>query len=169
MRAVGGDKMQLDAAPGLGQPPLYELGVMISSVVQEYMDQPLTRIHRLDRHQQHDRAEGIHRHHLQHPGVAGLQIDRAVDVQPIPPAGLRDRDRHRLRRPTAYRRSRRFVLSQIWQYCLTNDVPLPSEIVSSGAGYHLKWHFDRPIGADDAMRLYALNRALAHALRDLGA
>src|SRR5262245_30106673 len=33
-------------------------------------------------------------HHLQHPGVAGLQIDRAVDVQPISPAGLRDRDRH---------------------------------------------------------------------------
>ena len=50
--------------------------------------------HRLDRHQQHDRAHGVHRQHVAHGGLAGLEVDRAVNVQavlttalaPLPPA-----------------------------------------------------------------------------------
>ena len=51
------------------------------------MDQPLARIHRLDRHQQHDGTRCIHHQHIQHARVAGLKIDRAVDVQSFSSAG----------------------------------------------------------------------------------
>ena len=39
---------------------------------------------------------------LQHAGVAGLQVNRAVNVQALPPAGLRYRDRGVFWRPATH-------------------------------------------------------------------
>src|ERR1019366_8266144 len=59
MRAIGRDEMQLDPAPGLGEPFLYQLGVMIARVVKKDMDQRQQRLERLDRFQQPDRRDGV--------------------------------------------------------------------------------------------------------------
>src|SRR3954454_11922440 len=55
---------------------------MVAGVVQKHMDDPPRRI--LDRDQQGDRAQGVDRHHLDHAGVAGFQIDGAVNVHALP-------------------------------------------------------------------------------------
>jgi hypothetical protein len=69
-------------------------------------DQPHARIHRLDCHQQHDCTQGIHRQHILHDGLTGLEIDRAMDVQTVPPAALFHRDRQLFRRPASNRPNR---------------------------------------------------------------
>ena len=85
--------MELDPALRSRQLGLYQLGVVVAGIVHKQMDQPLARIHRLDRHQQHDRAHGIHRRRLDHAGFSGLEINRTVNVQTLPAAGLRHRKR----------------------------------------------------------------------------
>jgi hypothetical protein len=92
MRAIGRNEVALDPAPWSRQPSLHQLGVVVAGIVQKQMDQPLARIHRLDRPHQHDRADRIHCHRLDHQGFAGLEINRAVDVQALAAAGLFDRD-----------------------------------------------------------------------------
>ena len=72
---------------------------MVSGIVQEDVDPPHARIHRLDCCQQHDGAQGIHRQHIFHDGLAGLKIDRAMDIQAVPPAALFHRDWHLFWRP----------------------------------------------------------------------
>src|SRR5450759_89885 len=57
---------------------------MITRVVQENMDERQHRIERLD-----------------HPGLTGLQIDRAVNVDALTPARLLDRELLLARRPAA--------------------------------------------------------------------
>ena len=52
---------------------------------------------------QRDRAHGIDRRHVDHARCAGFQVDGAVNVQPLPAAGLFNRDFGVLRRPTAGR------------------------------------------------------------------
>ena len=95
--------MQLDPALRPRQPLLHQFRVAIPSIVEKHVDQPQPRIHCLDCRPQHDRADGIHRRHLQHGGLAGLQVDRTVDVEALPVAALRHRDRNLLRRPAARR------------------------------------------------------------------
>src|SRR3954463_15360875 len=55
---------------------------MVAGVVQKHRDDPPRRI--LDLDQQGDRAQGVDRHHLDHTGPAGFQIDGAVNVQALP-------------------------------------------------------------------------------------
>jgi hypothetical protein len=40
MPAVGGDEVELDAAPWPRQPSLYQLGVVVAGVVHKQVDQP---------------------------------------------------------------------------------------------------------------------------------
>ena len=103
VRTVSWDEMQPDPAARPRQPRLHQFRVMVSGIVQEHVDQPHAWIHRLDRHQQHDGAQGIHRQHILHDGLTGLKVNRAMDVQTVPPAALFHRDRHLFRRPAADR------------------------------------------------------------------
>src|ERR1019366_5212324 len=61
------------------------------------------RIERLDRLQQTDCRGGIDGQGLDHPGLAGLQIDRAVNVDALTPARLLDRELVLARRPATGR------------------------------------------------------------------
>src|SRR5450756_263992 len=74
---------------------------MITRVVQENMDERQHRIERLDRLQQPDRRGGVDGQGLDHSGLAGLQIDRAVNVDALTPARLLDRELVLARRPAA--------------------------------------------------------------------
>src|SRR5450830_2173273 len=65
---------------------------MITRVVQENMDERQHRIERLDRLEQPDRRGGVDGQGFDHPGLAGLQIDRAVNVDALTPARLLDRE-----------------------------------------------------------------------------
>ena len=102
MRAIRWDEVQLDASSRQGQPFLHELGMMITRVVQENMDERQHRIERLDRVQQPDRRGGVDGQGLDHPGLSGLQVDRAVNVDALTPARL-DRELLLARRPAADR------------------------------------------------------------------
>src|ERR1019366_149318 len=110
VRAIGWDEVQLDPAPWLGEPFLHEPGVMITRVVQENMDERQHRIERLDRLQEPDGRGGVDGQSLDHPGLAGLQIDRAVNVDALTPARLLDREfllaRRRTHRSRHYRGAR---------------------------------------------------------------
>src|SRR5439155_23876929 len=90
MRAVGRDEMQLDPAAGPGEPFLHQPGVMIARVVKKDMDERQQRIERLDRLQEPDRRDGVDGYHLDHPGLAGREVDRAVNIDPLAPARLFD-------------------------------------------------------------------------------
>ena len=93
--------MQLDPAPWPGEPFPYELGMRIARVVEKDMDEHEHRIERLDRFQDTDRRGGVDGFGLDHPGLAGLQIDRAVNVDAPAPARLLDRELLLARRPAA--------------------------------------------------------------------
>src|SRR5712691_5429049 len=100
----GRNEMQYDPAPGPRQPFLHELGVMIARVVEKDMkdmDEHEHRIERLDRLQETDGRGGADGFDLDHPGLAGLQIDRAVNVDALTPTRLLDRELLLARRPAA--------------------------------------------------------------------
>src|SRR6201982_667580 len=86
------DEMQLDPAPGPGEPFLHQLGVMIARVVKKDMDENQQRIERLDRFQEHDRRVCVDAYYLDHPGLSGREVDRAVNIDPHAPARLFDSD-----------------------------------------------------------------------------
>ena len=86
--------MEPDPATRSCQLSLDQFGVVVSCVVEEAVDQALSRIHCLNRHQQHNRARGIHRQHIVHDGPSGVKVDRAMDIQTIPPAALFHRHRY---------------------------------------------------------------------------
>src|ERR1019366_825850 len=67
--------MQSDPAACLREPFAHELGMMIARVVEKDMDQHEHRIERLDRLQETDRRGGVDWPRLEHPGLAGLQMD----------------------------------------------------------------------------------------------
>ena len=92
MRAIGRGEMQLDPAPGSRKPFLHQLGVMIARVVEKDMDERQHRIERRDRFQEPDRRDGVDGYDLDHPGLAGREIDRAVNIDPLAPARLFDRE-----------------------------------------------------------------------------
>src|ERR1700761_2026628 len=102
MRAKGRQEMQLDPAPGPGQPFLHELGVVIARVVQEYVDADHEGIQRFQRFEQPDRRLRVDRFGFDQAGLAALQIDRAVDVDALAPARLLDRELLFLGRPAAH-------------------------------------------------------------------
>src|SRR3954451_7365926 len=91
MWTVRRNEMQLYAAAGLRQPCLHQFRVMVPGIIKKDMNEPHARIHRLGRRQQRDRTDGIHRRHIVHDGLTGLEIDHAMDVQPVPPAALFNR------------------------------------------------------------------------------
>src|SRR3954452_17691438 len=82
MRAVGRNEMEPDPPARHCQPVLNRAGVMVAGIVQEHMDDPHRRI--LDCDQEGDRAQGVDRQHLDHAGLAGFQIEGAVNVQAVP-------------------------------------------------------------------------------------
>ena len=84
--------MQLDPATRPGEPFLHELGMMITRIVEKNMDEREHRIERLDRFQKPDRRGGVDGRGLDHLGLPGLQIDRAVNVDALTPARLLDRE-----------------------------------------------------------------------------
>ena len=102
MRAVGGDEVQLDPALGPREPRLDQFCVMVPGIVEKQVDQPLARIHRLDRRQQHDRADRVDGDRLQHVRLTGLQVHRAVNVQTLPAAGPLHCDLGVFRSPTTH-------------------------------------------------------------------
>jgi hypothetical protein len=95
LRAVARREIDMVAAWAVDrrQPSLNQFRVMVSGIVQEDVDKPHARIHRLDRHQQQDRAQGIHRQHIFHDGLAGLKIDCTMDVEAVPSVAMFHRDR----------------------------------------------------------------------------
>src|ERR1700724_2315913 len=97
--------MQLDPATRSGQPFLHELGVMIARIVQEYVDADHQRIERFQRFQQPDRRYRVDRFGFDHAGLAGFEIDRAVDVDALAPARLFDRELLCLRGPATHGRA----------------------------------------------------------------
>ena len=50
---------------------------MVAGVVEKDVDQSHTRIHRLDRRQQHDRGQSVYRQHIFDHGLAGFEVDCA--------------------------------------------------------------------------------------------
>src|SRR3989304_7510820 len=103
MRAIGRNEMQFDPAPGSSKPFLDELGVMIARVFEKDMDERQRRIERFDRSQKIDRRGGVDGFDLDHPSLPGLEVDRAVNIDPLTPAGLFDRELLLLWRPAAGR------------------------------------------------------------------
>ena len=95
--------MQLDPAPRLRQPFPHDLGVMITRVVQKNMDQREQRIERFDRLQQLDRRNCVDGFDFDHPGLSGLEIDGAVNVDALTPARLLNRELVLFGRPAADR------------------------------------------------------------------
>jgi hypothetical protein len=93
--------MQLDPAPRSSKPFLHQSGVVIASVVKKDMDERQQRIERLDRLQEPDRRDGVDS--LDHPSLSGREVDRAVNIDPIAPARLFDRELLLFRRPAAGR------------------------------------------------------------------
>src|SRR5258708_23219300 len=88
MRAIGRNEMQLDPAPRSSKPFLHQSGVVIARVVKKDMDEHQQRIERLDRFQEPDRRHGVDGYDLDHPGLSGREVDRAVNIDPIAPARL---------------------------------------------------------------------------------
>src|SRR5450756_1008796 len=88
MRAIGWDEVQLDASSRQGYPFPHELGVMITRVVQENMDERQHRIERLD-----DQAAAIDRGALSdagaHPCFPGQRAlsSRQARAGMVSPAG----------------------------------------------------------------------------------
>ena len=80
--------MQLDPAAGPGEPFLYQLGVMIACIVEKDVDERQHRIHRLDHFQKRDGRDGVDGFDIDHPGLPGLKVDRAMDIDPLTPARL---------------------------------------------------------------------------------
>src|SRR5665648_705792 len=74
---------------------------MIACVVEKDMDEDQHRIERLDRFQKPDRRGGVDGFDLDHSGLTGLEIDRAMDVDALTPARLLDREFLLARRPAA--------------------------------------------------------------------
>ena len=95
--------MQPDAAFRPRQPCLNQLRVMITCIVHKGVQQPLSRQHRLDCHEQHDGAGGIDRQNILDDGLAGLEVDRALDIQAVPATALFDSDNLLPRRPATDR------------------------------------------------------------------
>jgi hypothetical protein len=56
------------------------------------MDERQQRIERLDRFQEPDRRHGVDSYDLDHPSLSGREVDRAVNIDPIAPARLFDRE-----------------------------------------------------------------------------
>src|SRR5450631_4280277 len=79
MRAIGRDEVQLYSPPRLSEPFPHDLRVMIACVVEKDMDEDQHRIERLDRFQKPDRRGGVDGFDLDHSGLTGLEIDRAMD------------------------------------------------------------------------------------------
>ena len=91
--------MQFDPAPRPGKPFLHQFGMMIACVVEKDMDEHEHRIERLDRFQQPNRRDGVDGYDLDHPGLPGREVDRAVNIDPLAPARLFDRELLVARRP----------------------------------------------------------------------
>ena len=106
MRAIGRNETKPDPAAGPRQPGLNQFRVVVSGVIQKDVNEPHAGIHGLDRRQQHDRAQGIHRQNIFHDGLTRFQVDGAVNVQAIPPTALFHRYGHVFRRPAANRTDR---------------------------------------------------------------
>src|ERR1700675_2171299 len=103
MRAIGRNEMQFDAATGPREPFLHQLGVMIARIVGKDMDERQYRIEGFDRLQESDRRGGIDGFDIDHPGLPGFEVDRAVDIDQLTPARLFDRELLLLWRPAADR------------------------------------------------------------------
>ena len=103
MRTVRRNEVPFDPPARQRQPRLHQFRVMVSGIIQKNMDPSHARIHHLDRHQPPDCAEGIDRQHIFHDGLAGLQVDRAMDIEAVPPAALFHCDRQLFRRPATNR------------------------------------------------------------------
>src|SRR5450830_1670804 len=99
MRAIGRDEVQLYSPPRLSEPFPHDLRVMIACVVEKNMDEDQHRIERLDRFQKPDRRGGVDGFDLDHSGLTGLEIDRAMDVDALAPTRLLDREILLARRP----------------------------------------------------------------------
>src|SRR5450756_3112213 len=108
--------MQSDPAAWLSEPFAHELGMMIARVVEKDMDQHEHRIERLDRLQETDRRGGVDCQRLDHPGLAGLQIDRTVNVDALTPARLFDRELLLAWRPAA-----RWPRGMGWMHCVNEQ------------------------------------------------
>src|SRR5271165_503880 len=85
MRAVGRHEMQDDAPPRLLHPILDDFGVVVAGVVEEDVDAAHRRIGALQRFKQSDRARRVDGLNIHDAGLSGLQVDGAVQVQPVAP------------------------------------------------------------------------------------
>jgi hypothetical protein len=103
MRTIGWNEVQFDPAPGPREPLLQELGVMIARVVEKDMDERQHRIERFDLSQELDRRGGVDGFDLDHLGLPGFEVDRAVNIDPLTSARLFDRELLLFWRPTAGR------------------------------------------------------------------
>src|SRR3974390_2290324 len=106
MGAVSGNEVQLDAPSRLRQPLLHEMSVVIARIVEKHVDHSEQGIHRFDRFKQPDRRRRIDGFNVDHRSLAGLKVDRAVNVEALAPARLLDGEIFLGRRPAADRTRR---------------------------------------------------------------
>ena len=101
--AVGRHEVEPDPLAFSDQPFLRQPGMMVAGVVEEDVDQPPRRMGGKDRHEQQDRALRIDGEDIEHLGLAGLEVDGAMNIHPVTTAA--GRDRYRLARgcPAAHR------------------------------------------------------------------
>src|SRR6202161_4610015 len=95
--------MELNRAARSSKPFLHQSSVVIARVVKKDMDERQQRIERLDRFQEPDRRDGVDSYDLDHPSLSGREVDRAVNIDPIAPARLFDRELLLFWRPAAGR------------------------------------------------------------------
>src|SRR5271157_5047504 len=91
MRTVGRHEMQDDAPARLLQPVLDGSGMMVAGVIEEDVDAAHRRIGPLQRGEQVDGALRVDGLDFLDAGLSGLQVDRAVQVQPLAPGRHIDR------------------------------------------------------------------------------
>ena len=76
---------QGDPSLGLRQPLLNDLGVVIARIVEKHMDQRARRVERLQSFQEFDRRSGVDSLGLDHLGLAGFQVDGAMNIEALAP------------------------------------------------------------------------------------
>ena len=103
VRTIGRDEMQFDPTTRTVKPGAHKPGVMIARVVEKHMTERERRIHRLDRFQQPDRRGRVDDEGFDHPCLARLEVDGAMNVDALAPARLFNRQLLMVRRPAAGR------------------------------------------------------------------
>ena len=101
VRTIGRDEVQHALASLSLEPFTHASGMMVAGIVQVDMDPSFLGMCSFNRLEQGDQASCSDLGYFQHLCLAGLQIDRAMNVERLATGGLFDRDRNTLRCPAS--------------------------------------------------------------------